>query len=189
MRQGMTPLEIELKALMLASLKGDAASHRSLLDQLSRRLRGYYKAKLAAIGRDTSEAEDLVQEAVLAVHIKRHTYDPREPLTPWVHAIARYKLIDFLRRNRGSLADVPIDAADEVMADDDHAGTESTYDVRRLIERLPEGMQCAIKAVKLDGLNVAEAARRCGLSESGVKVNIHRGLKTLAALIARETRT
>src|SRR5207245_6644763 len=90
---GMTTLEIEFKSLMLASLDGDAASHRALLDQLSRRLRAYYKAKLAAIGRGTSEAEDLVQEAVLAIHLKRHTYDPREPLTPWVHAIARYKLI------------------------------------------------------------------------------------------------
>src|SRR6266511_2736200 len=185
----MTTLEIELKALMLASLDGNAASYCSLLDHLSRRLRAYYKTKFAALGRGTSEAEDLVQEAVLAIHIKRHTYDPGEPLTPWVHAIARYKLIDFLRRNRASLADVTIDEADEIMADDDHTGAESTYDIRRLLQRLPEGMQCSIQAVKLDGLSVAEAARRCGLSESGVKVNIHRGLKALAALIARGTRT
>jgi len=185
----MSTLEIELKSLMLASLGGDASSHRSLLDRLSRRLRAYYKAKLAALGRGTSEAEDLVQEAVLAIHLKRHTYDPREPLTPWVHAIARYKLIDFLRRNRASLAEMPIDEADEVMAHDDNADAESTHDIRRLMQRLPEGMQCAIGSVKLDGLSVAEAAKRCGLSESGVKVNIHRGLKALAASIARETRT
>jgi len=185
----MSTLEIELKSLMLASLGGDASSHRSLLDRLSRRLRAYYKAKLAALGRGTSEAEDLVQEAVLAIHLKRHTYDPREPLTPWVHAIARYKLIDFLRRNRASLAEMPMDEADEVMAHDDNADAESTHDIRRLMQRLPQGMQCAIGAVKLDGLSVAEAAKRCGLSESGVKVNIHRGLKALAASIARETRT
>ncbi|UPK00635.1 sigma-70 family RNA polymerase sigma factor [Bradyrhizobium sp. 170] len=185
----MTTLEIELKALMLASLDGNAASHRSLLDRLSRRLRAYYKTKLVAVGRGIAEAEDLVQEAILAIHLKRHTYDPREPLTPWVHAIARYKLIDFLRRNRASLAEMPIDAADEVMAHDDNADAESTHDIRRLMQRLPEGMQCAIGAVKLDGLSVAEAAKRCGLSESGVKVNIHRGLKALAASIARETRT
>src|SRR6266550_7676902 len=137
----MTTLEIELKALMLASLDGNAASYRSLLDQLSRRLRAYYKTKFAALGRGTSEAEDLVQEAVLAIHIKRHTYDPAQPLTPWVHAIARYKLIDFLRRNRASFADVPIDEADEVMAHDDNVSAESTYDVRRLMERLPKKMQ------------------------------------------------
>jgi RNA polymerase sigma-70 factor (ECF subfamily) len=185
----MTTLEIELKALMLASLEGDAASHRSLLDRLSRRLRAYYRARLVAVGRGLAEAEDLVQETILAIHLKRHTYDPREPLTPWVHAIARYKLIDFLRRNRASLAEIPIDEADEVMAHDDNADAESTHDIRRLMQRLPEGMQCAIAAVKLDGLSVAEAAKRCGLSESGVKANIHRGLKALAASIARETRT
>ncbi|ABQ39750.1 sigma-70 family RNA polymerase sigma factor [Bradyrhizobium sp. BTAi1] len=185
----MTNLEIELKALMLASLDGNSASHRVLLDQLSRRLRAYYKAKLGAVGRGVAEAEDLVQEAIFAIHLKRHTYDPKEPLTPWIHAIARYKLIDFLRRNHASRAEVPIDEADEVMAHDDSADAESTHDARRLVERLPKGMQCAIEAVKLDGLSVAEAARRCGLSESGVKVNIHRGIKALAALVARDTRT
>jgi RNA polymerase sigma-70 factor, ECF subfamily len=185
----MTTHEIELKALMLASLDGDAASHRALLERLSRRLRAYYKGKLARIGRDATEAEDLVQEAVLAIHIKRHTYDPAEPLTPWVYAIARYKLIDFLRRNRASISDVPIEEADTVMAQDDNVGAESTYDLKRLMQRLPEKMRCSIEAVKLDGQSVAEAADRCGISESGVKVNIHRGLKTLAVLIARETRT
>src|SRR5882757_191283 len=185
----MTTHETELKALMLASLDGDAASHRALLERLSRRLRAYYKGKLARIGRDATEAEDLVQEAVLAIHIKRHTYDPVEPLTPWVHAIARYKLIDFLRRTRSSLADVPIDEADQMIAHDDNVDAESTYDVRRLMERLPKNMRCAIEAVKLDGQSIAEAAQRCGISESGVKMNIHRGLKALAALIAQETRT
>ena len=185
----MTTREVELKALMLASQDGDAASHRALLDRLSRRLRAYYKGKLAGIGRGASEAEDLVQEAVLAIHIKRHTYDPAEPLTPWVHAIARYKLIDFLRHTRASLADVPIEEADMIMAHDDIVDAESTYDVKRLMERLPKNMRCAIEAVKLDGQSIAEAAERCGISESGVKVNIHRGLKTLAALIAREMRT
>ena len=185
----MTTHEIELKALMLASLAGDAASHRVLLERLSRRLRAYYKGKLAGIGRDATEAEDLVQEAVLAIHIKRHTYDPAELLTPWVHAITRYKLIDFLRRTRASFADVPIDEADAIMAHDDNVDAESTFDVRRLMARLPKKMRCAIEAVKLDGQSIAEAAVKCGISKSGVKVNIHRGLKALAALIAQETRT
>lgn len=125
----------------------------------------------------------------MAIHIKRHTYNPDEPLTPWVHAIARYKLVDFLRRTRASFADVSIDEADDVMAHDDHRDAESTYDIRRLMERLPKNMQCAIEPVKLDGLSTAEAARKCGLSESAVKVNGHRGLKTLAVLIAQEAKS
>jgi RNA polymerase sigma factor (sigma-70 family) len=185
----MTTREVELKALMLASLDGDAASHRALLNRLSRHLRAYYKGKLVKIGRGAAEAEDLVQEAVLAIHLKRHTYDPVEPLTPWVHAIARYKLIDFLRRTRTSISDVPIEEADTMMAHDDSVDAESTFDVRRLLARLPKNMRCAIEAVKLDGQSIAEAAESCGISESGVKVSIHRGLKALAALIAQETRT
>jgi RNA polymerase sigma-70 factor (ECF subfamily) len=185
----MTNRETELKALMLAGLDGDAASHRALLDGLSGLLRGYYKGRLARIGRGPTEAEDLVQEAILAIHFKRHTYDPGEPLTPWVHAIARYKLIDFLRRTRTSLADVPLEAADEVTAQDDSVSAESTFDLKRLMRRLPEKMRCSIQAVKLDGQSVAEAATRCGISESGVKMNIHRGLKALANLIAGEART
>ena len=174
---------------VLACQDGDAASHRTLLERLSRHLRAYYKNKLVRIGRGATEAEDLVQEAVLAIHIKRHTYDPAEPFTPWVHAIARYKLLDFLRRTRASFADVPIDQADEITASDDHASAESSFDVRRLLQHLPEKMQCAIEAVKIDGLSIAEAAKRCGTSESGVKVNIHRGLKALAAQIAQRTKT
>jgi RNA polymerase sigma-70 factor (ECF subfamily) len=182
----MATIEAELKSLMVAGLAGDAAAHRTLLDRLSRRLRAYYKGRLARIGRSTTEAEDLVQEALLAIHIQRHTYDPGEPLTPWVHAIARYKLIDHLRRTRASLAALSIDEAGEIMAQDDDAGAESAYDLHRLLSRLPHKMRCAIECVKLRGLSVAEAAGQCGTSESAVKINVHRGLRALAASIAQE---
>ena len=183
----MTSSEVELKALMLASLDGNAASYRSLLDRLSGRLRAYYKGKLARVGRGATEAEDLLQEVLLAIHLKRHTYDRGELFTPWVYTIARYKLIDYLRRTR-TAASVPLDEGTEVMAQDDSADAESSYDVRKLLGRLPEKVRCSIVCVKLEGRSVAEAAERCGISESGVKINIHRGLRTLVAFIARETK-
>lgn len=185
----MTPGEIELKTLMIASLNGDAASHRAFLEKLSSRLRAYYKGKLAGVGRGQEEAEDLVQEAILAIHLKRHTYDPASPLTPWIYAVARYKLIDFLRRNKTSRINIPIEDANDVMADDDHMSADSTFDLKRLMAKLPDKVHCAIQAVKLDGQSVAEAAVRCGISESSVKVNIHRGLKAMAAAIARDGKT
>ena len=185
----MSVIEAELKNLMIAGLDGDAAAHRCLLERLARHLRGYYKGRLARIGRSATEAEDLVQEALLAIHTQRHTYDPTELLTPWVHAIARYKLIDHLRRTRASLGDVPIDAAADITAQDDHGSTESAYDLDRLLGQLPDKMRRAIRCVKLDGLSVEEAARRCGMSASAVKVNVHRGLKAMAAAIAREKKT
>ena len=160
-----------------------------LLTRLSGHLRAYYKGKLARIGRSASEAEDLMQEALMAIHTRRNTYDPAEPLTPWVHAIARYKLIDHLRHTAPGRTDVPVEEADEVMAQDDHAAAESAYDLARLLGQLPDKMRQAIQSVKVDGLSVVEAARRCGMSKSAVKVNIHRGLKALAAAIAREKST
>lgn len=184
----MTTGEIELKALMIASQDGDAASHRALLEKLSARLRSYFKVRLARVGRGPEEAEDLVQEAVLAIHLKRHTYNRADLLMPWVYAVARYKLIDFLRRTKTSLVSAPIEEAEDVMADEDSSGIESTLDVRRLLAALPVKVRCAIEAVKLDGQTIAEAAVRCGISESSVKVNIHRGLKVMAAAIAQETR-
>ena len=150
----MTTSEVELKALMLASLDGSAGAYRSLLERLSSRLRAYYKGKLARVGRGATEAEDLVQEVLLAIHLKRHTYDTRELFTPWVHIIARYKLIDYLRRTR-TAASVPIDEGTEVMAQDDSADAESSYDVRKLLGRLPEKVRCSIQCVKLEGRSVA----------------------------------
>lgn len=182
----MVTREAELKALMMASLEGDAAAHRTLLDRLSRHLRAYYKGKLTRAGRNAAEAEDLVQEALIAIHTRRHTYNPAEPLTSWVHAIARYKLIDHLRQTRTSLTNVPIENADEVMAQDDHVAVESTLDLGRLLGQLPDKMRRAIQYVKLEGLSVAEAADRCGMSQSAVKVSVHRGLKALAGSLARE---
>lgn len=181
--------EADLRALMMASLEGDGVAHRTLLDRLSLRLRAYYKSRLARIGRSATEAEDLTQEALMAIHTQRHAYHPDEPLTPWVYAIARYKLIDHLRQTRSSMADVPIENAGEVLAREDHVSAESALDLDRLLGRLPSKVQHAIRCVKLDGLSVAEAAARLGMSESAIKINVHRGLKALAASIAQEKRT
>jgi RNA polymerase sigma-70 factor, ECF subfamily len=89
MRCRMDAIEGELKCLMVASLGGDEGAYRSVLGRLSGYLRGYYKTRLVA-GR-VADVEDLVQETLLAIHVRRHTYDPDQPFTPWVYAIARYK--------------------------------------------------------------------------------------------------
>jgi RNA polymerase sigma-70 factor (ECF subfamily) len=170
----------DLKILMLAGLQGDAVSYRRLLDKLGGQLRAYYKGRLGRIGRSSSEAEDLLQEALLAIHTRRHTYDMTEPFAPWVYAIARYKLIDHLRHSKNSMLELPIGAAAAVLAiADDHARAESALDIQRLLAGLPEKMRQTIRHVKLDGLSVAETAHRCGISESDVKVSLHRGLKRL----------
>jgi RNA polymerase sigma-70 factor (ECF subfamily) len=179
----MTAHETELKALMLATQRGDAAAYRALLAKLVPRLRAYYKRRM--MGRSAEEAEDLVQETLLAVHLKRDTYDPDQLFTPWLHAIARYKLIDHLRSNKMSRMDVPIDDHQDLMAADDHASIEGTHDMGKLLGRLPRKTRQAIEAVKLEGRSVAETATRYGMTESNVKISIHRGLRALASFIGR----
>lgn len=187
-KRGMQMLanEAELKQLMVGGLGGDERSYRMLLEQLSRYLRGYFRVKLTRAGYGPAEAEDLLQEVLMAIHTRRHTYDTAELFTPWMHAIARYKLIDYLRRTKGPHAAVDIDDAEEIAAADTHAAAESSHDLQRLLSQIPSKMRQAIQSVKIDGLSIAEAAKRDGMSESAVKINIHRGLKALAALVARE---
>ncbi|MGH9160146.1 MAG: sigma-70 family RNA polymerase sigma factor [Vicinamibacteraceae bacterium] len=179
--------ELELRPLMIASLGGDADAHRVLLTQLSRRLRAYFRARLARVNRGPVEAEDLVQEALMAIHTRRHTYDVSRPFTPWMYAIARYKFLDYLRRTKASMQDISIEETEEAMAQNDADGVESSVDLEKLLARVSPKMRRAIQDVKLDGLSVREAAARSGMSESAVKVSIHRGLRAVAELIRRES--
>ena len=183
----MDAIEGELKALMVASLGGDEGAYRGLLERLSGYLRGYYKARLTADR--VADVEDLVQETLLAIHVRRHTYDSGQPFTPWMYAIARYKLIDYLRRTRASVRNVPLDDIQQFGTHDDHLASESSLDLNQLLERLTPKVRDAIRYVKLDGLSVAEAAARVGMSQSAVKVNVHRGMKTLSTMIARGRRS
>ena len=171
---------------MIAGLGGDGAAYRTLLSELSGHLRVHYRGKLVRAGRTTEETEDLVQEALMAVHTRRHTYDPTQLLTPWVYAIARYKLIDYLRQNQSALTNVPIEDASEIIAADSDQAMESHFDLNKLLARLPDKVRLAIQYVKIEGLSVVEAAARCGVSESAIKMNVHRGLKQLSAVISQE---
>lgn len=178
--------EPELQRLMRAGLNGDADAHRTLLTLASGRLRAYFKTRLLHAGYGALETEDLVQEVLIVVHTRRHTYDPAQPFTPWLYGIARYKLVDYVRRSRRTAHDVPIDDADEPMAHEDAHGLESSLDLDKMLARLPRKMSRAIRYVKLEGLSVNEAATRSGMSPSAVKVSVHRGLKALARLVAKE---
>src|SRR5437667_2859385 len=118
--------EAHLRRLMSAGLDGDADAHRTLLVLISSRLRAYFKSRLLRVGHGAVEAEDLLQEVLIAVHTRRHTYDPSQPFTPWLYGIARYKFLDYLRRTRLSSRDVSIDDANDLAAHDDVKGVESS---------------------------------------------------------------
>lgn len=181
----MNAKEDQLRALMLRGLSGDNGAYHAFLKELSAHLRGFFRRRMTGLPDDI---EDLVQETLLAVHNQRHTYEARLPITAWVHAIARYKLIDLLRR-RGKhegLNDA-LDDIDESAFGVDDAASEAKRDLDKLLALLPDRHRLPIQYVKLDGLSVVEAARKTGMSESAIKVGIHRGLKALAAGIRGET--
>ena len=177
--------EPELRSLMLAGLDGDAAAHKALLARLSLHLRAYFKGQLARIGRAATDAEDLLQETLIALHTRRQTYDRSQLLTPWVYAIARYRLVDYLRRTKASAEDVPVEEAPELLADDDATAIDSRLDRHKLMAQLAPKTRRAIQMVKLDGLSVSEAAARSGMSESAIKVSVHRGLRALSLLVGK----
>lgn len=170
--------EHSLRVLVVAGLAGDTHAYARFLRELAALLRGFLRKRLSAM---PDEVEDLVQEVLIAVHNQRHTYDSAQPVTAWAHAIAKYKLIDFYRRNSRRGDSVDIDDVADLLATSDHDAHDAKRDVASLLEALPPKQRDAIECVKLEGLSIAEASKRTGQSESLVKVNIHRGLKALAA--------
>ena len=177
----MKVIEDRLRDLLVRGLAGDASSYHAFLKELSAHLRAFLKRRLTRL---PDEVEDLVQETLLAVHNQRHTYDAGQPLTAWVHAIARYKLIDLLRRRAGRDAlNDPLDDELAVFAESDTEAADARRDLGKLLECLPDRQRRPIIHMKLQGLSVVEAARLTGMSESAVKVGVHRGLKALAAMI------
>jgi RNA polymerase sigma-70 factor (ECF subfamily) len=172
--------ETQYRDWMLAGLAGDAAAYRKLLSALTGHLRAYFARR---VGQAT--AEDLVQESLIAMHSRRATYDPAQPFTAWVYGIARYKLIDEYRREKRR-AVVPLDEAPDLFAHDETEEALARRDVNKLLARLPEAKRKLVQDVKLDGQSVADTAAASGLSESAVKVTVHRALKSLNSDLDKE---
>jgi RNA polymerase sigma-70 factor, ECF subfamily len=167
--------EERLRPLMIRSLEGDSGAHRQLLGVLGRYLRGYFSRR---IGATSGEVEDLVQETLLAVHLKRESYDRSLPFTPWAYALARYKLIDHLRRRKRA-HQVPLEDAGALFAAEDAEEGALRTDLDRLLQRLPDRQRSLVEDVKLQGLSVEEAAQKRGVSAVSARVMLHRSLKWL----------
>ncbi len=161
--------------LMAAAQRGEAAPYRRLLAELRPWLVRYFARRLPP-----SQVDDAVQDTLVAIHTKRHTFEPDRPFGPWLAGIARYKWIDRLRsQSRHAADELP-----ETLATDDHeAAVTSAVVLKALLATLKPAQAEVIRLVKLDGLSIEEAALRTGQSESLVKVNIHRGLGRLARLV------
>jgi RNA polymerase sigma-70 factor (ECF subfamily) len=178
----MAQSEEQLKALMIRGLDGDSAAHATLLRALVPLLNSFYRRRL----RGESDVEDLVQETLIAIHTRRATYDRGRPFTAWFYAVARYRLIDHLRRQRAA---VPIDDVESILvAEGFEDAVNARMDVAGLLATLSPKQARSIRDTHLHGKTVAEAAASAGIGESDVKISVHRGLKLLAARIRSSSR-
>lgn len=167
----------DARRLMARAQDGDRACYRALLSGSRDWLLRYYARRIAP-----QMVEDLVQDTLLSVHRKRSTYDPARPFYPWLAAIARYRWVDALRKLTRTEELYEADSA--VPAEEDAVLARLSLDT--LLTRLPPAQAHAIKLTRISGRSVAETAKITGQSESLVKVNVHRGLKKLAALVESE---
>ncbi len=186
LQQAPDAFEASLAPLWQRAQAGDDAAYRMALQKMADRLRAYLRRRLTDRPEDV---EDLVQETLIAVHVQRSTHDPALPVSHWMHAIARYKLVDHWRRHgrREALHDAVDDFDDWRAEDAPQEAASARRDLRTLLAQLPPAQRRAIELTKLEGLSVAEAAVETGDSVSAIKVQVHRGLKRLAAWVQPST--
>jgi RNA polymerase sigma-70 factor (ECF subfamily) len=163
--------------MMIASIAGDEGSYRRLLEDIGRAMA---RSAFARAGVGDADVEDAVQETLLAIHLKRHTWDPEQPLAPWVYAIARHKVVDALRR-RGRRKVEPLENFEEFLAAPEAEDPHALSDARKLLETLAPRQRDIVTSISLDGQSIAATAKRLSMSEVAVRVALHRALKSLGA--------
>lgn len=170
--------EATFARLMAAMQAGDRAAANVLLTEAGVWLERYFRRRLPP-----GQVDDLVQEVLIALHAKRATWDPARPFLPWLAAIARYRWVDHLRRVYRNASEELEEESGAQSSEEDVVIARVSLD--RLFAHLPVKQAEAIELVKIEGLSIEEASARSGQSASLVKVNIHRGLKKLAALVEK----
>jgi len=175
----------EWTGLMRSALAGDDAAYQRLLGAVAPVLRANARRALVRAGQPADQAEDIVQDILLAVHLKRHTWDVKAPFAPWLFAIARNKLIDALRR-RGRRVFVNIDDFSETLAGEPAEETVPAREVAAHLQTLPERQRDVLQSIAVDSASIKATAARLSMSEGAVRVALHRGLATLTARLRKE---
>jgi len=170
---------------MRSAVAGDGAAYQRLLRAVTPVLRAAARRGLARAGQPVDQSEDIVQEILLAVHLKRHTWDVDAPFAPWLFAIARNKLIDTLRR-RGRRVFVNIDDFAETIAGEPAAETAPASEVAAQLQFLPARQREVVQSIAVESTSVRDTATKLEMSEGAVRVALHRGLASLTAKL-RET--
>jgi RNA polymerase sigma-70 factor (ECF subfamily) len=181
MEVNSSPREEEWTILMRAAVAGDAHAYRQFLLLVTPSLRAMARSHQRRFNVSDADIEDVVQEVLLTVHLKRGTWHSSRPIGPWLAAIVRNKLIDIIRR-RGRSVHVPIEDVIDTLQAEEPFGSHETQDIDRLLRNLRPRQQHIVRSISLNGCSIRETASRLGMTEGGVRVALHRALKALAAL-------
>lgn len=170
---------------MVRAQAGDRQAYEDLLTRVASLVRAFVLRRVGP----TPWADDVIQEALVAMHRARHTYDPARPFAPWMYAIAQNRLVDALRvQRRRLLREIAVDSAAEPSRRPTQERAAVLADVRRAVENLPTNQRRVIELLKFEELSVREVAARLGMSEANVKVTAHRGYRALRQRIEEWTR-
>jgi RNA polymerase sigma-70 factor (ECF subfamily) len=171
--------------LLRAANRGDGAAYRRLLALLTPALRGFVRRALNRAVAPEADAEDIVQEILLAIHLKRQTWIESAPVAPWVFTIARHKTIDFLRR-RGRRIHLPLDDFAEILAAEVEEPNLSGVDIDRSLAGLSTVQGKVVRSIAVNGASIAQTAADLSMSQGAVRVALHRGLAALAAKFSND---
>ena len=161
-------------------MAGDEGVYRRLLEDIGRSVRGMARGAFARARMGDADIEDVVQETLLAIHLKRHTWDDSQKLAPWVNAIARHKIVDAMRR-RGVRRTEPIEDFQDFLAAPEEDDPHALSDARKLIDTLSPRERDIVRSISLEGQSIAATAARLKMTEVAVRVALHRALKALGA--------
>ena len=181
----MRETENEWTGLMRLAISGDSGAYHRLLKALTPVLRAGARRGLARAGQPVDQSEDIVQDILLAVHLKRHTWDTNAPFAPWLFAIARNKLIDALRR-RGRRVFVNIDDFAETIPDEPVAETVSSNEIAAQLQTLPPRQRDVLQSIAVESASIRDTAAKFAMSEGAVRVALHRGLTSLTAKLREQ---
>ncbi|QPC87317.1 sigma-70 family RNA polymerase sigma factor [Mesorhizobium sp. NBSH29] len=172
--------DAHIAGLLRKGIAGDERAYVDFLERAAALVRGFARHRITS---GSLDAEDIVQETLLAIHIKRHTWDNNAPVTPWLYAIARHKLIDAFRRN-GRRMETTIEDFVETIADQ-QPDTVRDWEVNRALQSLAPGQRSVVSAISVEGRSISETATTLGMSETAVRVSLHRGLAAIARRFGR----
>ncbi|MEM8709349.1 MAG: sigma-70 family RNA polymerase sigma factor [Planctomycetota bacterium] len=135
-------------------------------------------------GLDASEAEDVVQETLLASIRGHERFDEDRPFMPWVRGILDRQIKAERRRRARIRALRSIGEASEPSAlaaneadDGPMARAELRAKLRTAIDGLSERNAPVVAAALLEGESLSVIAARLGITKSAAAVRLHRGLR------------